>query len=131
LHLKIDFELFGHHFNPYISLNLEDFGIFPNSFAFASIVDPNYQAISSAHYCVGHPNCDVVYAFIFLFIPILMVFPFESKVVEGTKCESIIQEPILKSHFFDIDEKNMNNLNKGGWKVSKHVELWARNAFDE
>jgi hypothetical protein len=45
------------------------------------------------------------------------------KVVEGTKCESIVQEPILKSHFFYIDDKNMNNLNKGGWKVSKHVEL--------
>jgi hypothetical protein len=43
----------------------------------------------------------------------------------------VVQEQILKSHFFDIDDKNMNNVNKGGWRVSKHVELWARNAFDE
>jgi hypothetical protein len=86
LHLKIDFELFGHHFNPYICLNLEDFVIFCNSFAFASIVDPNYQAISSTHYCVGHPNFDVVYAFDFFVHHNCDGVPFEYEVVEGTKC---------------------------------------------
>jgi hypothetical protein len=25
----------------------------------------------------------------------------------------------------------MDNANKGGWKVSKHVELWGKNIFGE
>lgn len=25
----------------------------------------------------------------------------------------------------------MDNVNKGGWRVSKHVELWGKNIFDE
>jgi hypothetical protein len=25
----------------------------------------------------------------------------------------------------------MENVNKGGWKVSKHAKLWEKNAFDE
>ncbi len=28
-------------------------------------------------------------------------------------------------------EKEIENINKGGCQASKHVELWARNVFDE
>jgi hypothetical protein len=31
----------------------------------------------------------------------------------------------------DLDEREVENVNKRGWKISKHVELWARNAFDD
>jgi hypothetical protein len=30
-----------------------------------------------------------------------------------------------------MDEKEIENINKGGCQASKHVELWARNVFDE
>jgi hypothetical protein len=35
-----------------------------------------------------------------------------------------------KSWFLEID-KEMKNVNKGGQKVSKQIELWAKNVFDE
>jgi hypothetical protein len=30
-----------------------------------------------------------------------------------------------------MKEKEIENINKGGCQASKHVELWARNVFDE
>jgi hypothetical protein len=35
-----------------------------------------------------------------------------------------------KSHFLDLDEKEVESVNKGGRKINKHVELWAKNVFD-
>jgi len=32
--------------------------------------------------------------------------------------------------FLDI-EKELDNVNKGGLHVTKHVKLWANNAFDD
>jgi len=37
----------------------------------------------------------------------------------------------LKSHFFDIGDKEMENVNKGGWRMGKQTKLWAKNVFDE
>jgi hypothetical protein len=31
----------------------------------------------------------------------------------------------------DIDKKEMENVNRGGQRASKHAKLWAKNAFDE
>ncbi len=56
------------------------------------------------------------------------VFGFE--VAEGTDYESIVRELVLKSHSLDIDDNEMENVNKGGWRMNKHVELWAKNVFD-
>jgi hypothetical protein len=38
---------------------------------------------------------------------------------------------ILKLHFLDMDEKEIENVNKGWHWTSKHVDLWAKNVFDE
>jgi hypothetical protein len=45
--------------------------------------------------------------------------------------ESPIREPIMKSRFFDLDDKEVENVNLGGRRVSKHAEVWAKNAFDK
>jgi hypothetical protein len=50
---------------------------------------------------------------------------------DGTNLDSPVKDPILKSHFLDIDEKGFENVNKGGRKVNKHVELWRKNTFDD
>ncbi len=40
-------------------------------------------------------------------------------------------DPIPKNQFLDLDEKEVDNVNKGGWRVNKHIALWTKNAFDE
>ncbi len=42
-----------------------------------------------------------------------------------------IKEFISKSRFLDFDEKEVENVNKRGWRINKHVEFWAKNVFDE
>ncbi len=41
----------------------------------------------------------------------------------------LVSESCIKFHFSNIDEKEMKNVNKRSRRTSKHVELWARNAF--
>jgi hypothetical protein len=48
---------------------------------------------------------------------------FLSKVEEGINLDSLIKYTILNSHFLDLHEKEVENVNKGGWKVSKHAKL--------
>jgi hypothetical protein len=48
LHPKVNSNLFGHFFNPYISLIVEDMNIVHN-FIFNSIAIPNYEAFSFAY----------------------------------------------------------------------------------
>ncbi len=38
-------------------------------------------------------------------------------------CQSPADEVCSKSQFFDVDERELENVNKGGCRVSKHVEL--------
>ncbi len=45
--------------------------------------------------------------------------------------ESPINKPLLKSYFLDINKKEMENVNRGGQRASKHAKLWAKNTFDE
>jgi hypothetical protein len=58
-----------------------------------------------------------------------MFLGFEIK--EGIEPNSPIRDPILKNQSLDLDEKEVDNVNKGGRRINKHVELWAKNAFDE
>jgi hypothetical protein len=76
------------------------------------------------HYCLDvdftsnffiHPNHDV--------IPFKYDIHYGFEVVEGINYESIVKEVILKSRFFDIDNKRWKNINKGDQKVSKHIKL--------
>jgi len=50
---------------------------------------------------------------------------------ERTNHDSLIKDLPLKNHFLDLDEREVENVNKGGRRISKHVELWARNVFDD
>jgi hypothetical protein len=54
-----------------------------------------------------------------------------SNVEERTDRNSLVRDLLLKNHFLDLDEKEFENINKGCWRVNKHVELWVRNVFDE
>ncbi len=55
-----------------------------------------------------HPNCDGV--------------PFEYEVVEGTKCEYVVQRANSEISV-DIDDKNMNNVNKGGRRIHLGLDI--------
>jgi hypothetical protein len=35
----------------------------------------------------------------------------------------------VKYRFLEVYEFKFNNVNKGGWKANKHIELWAKNFF--
>jgi hypothetical protein len=49
---------------------------------------------------------------------------------ERTNHNSHVKDFLPNSHFLDLDEREVENVNKGGWRINKHVELWVRNAFD-
>jgi len=42
-----------------------------------------------------------------------------------------VKNSISKSHILGLDEKEIEHVNKGECKASKHVESWAKNAFNE
>jgi hypothetical protein len=51
------------------------------------------------------------------------------EICEGIDLKSLIRELVLKCHFLEINNKKMENVNKGGRRVSKHDEQWVKNAF--
>jgi hypothetical protein len=57
-----------------------------------------------------------------------MVFVPEPR--EGIDLKSPIRHA-LKSHFLDLNEKEVENVNKGSQRISNDVKLWVKNAFDE
>jgi hypothetical protein len=54
-----------------------------------------------------------------------------SNVGERTYHNYPVRDLLMKNHFLDLDEREVENINKGCWRINKHVELWARNVFDE
>jgi len=58
-------------------------------------------------------------------------FEIKAKVVKDHFCVSNIKDSIPKSHIPSLDEKEIEHVNKGGCKASKHVESWAKSAFNE
>jgi hypothetical protein len=48
---------------------------------------------------------------------------FRSKAEKGTKFDTHVRDLVLKSWFLDLDEKEVDNVNKGGRRVNKHIEL--------
>lgn len=58
-----------------------------------------------------------------------MFYGFEAR--EEIKLNSPINAPISNNQFLDIGEKEVDNVNKGGQRINKHAELWAKNAFDK
>jgi hypothetical protein len=47
---------------------------------------------------------------------------FGSKLGEGTNPKSLIRD-ILKSHFLDLSDKEVENVNKCSQKINNHVKL--------
>ncbi len=151
LYVETDGDLCGHFSNPYITLHLEDFDFFPNAFTSTFVVDVNNEVVSSIPIHVPtivtnpifHSTFDDVASTsipIFYFSiddvaftsnPFIQVMAFGFNVVEKTNYEYPIMELIMKSWFLEIDYKEMENVNKGGRKMSKHAKLWVKNAFDE
>ncbi len=134
LHHEADGDLCGHFSNPYIILHLEDFDFFPNAFTFTFVVDVNNEVFSSRPIHVPtividpifHSTFDDVVSasnLVFYFShddvastsnPLIQVMAYGFNVVERTNSEYLVMESILKSLFLEIDDKEMENVNKGG-----------------
>ncbi len=136
-------KLFGHFFNPYISMNLDDFELCVGPFAFDYVVYPIHETmcfkptshVLCANPCssnfVVDPNhkklCFIsIYDFFCPFSFVVGTYAYDSsfpsnydamifrfKVGEGTNLEFPIREFILKCQFLAIDDKEMKNVNKG------------------
>lgn len=110
--------MFMHFFDIFIPSIFEDFdtNVFPSRFAFF-FYDSSHGVVATFD-STNQSSCEL--------------FAFGFNVVEGVKCEYLVHSPLLKSCFLDIDNlKEMENVNRRGWKASKHVELWAKYTFDE
>ncbi len=53
------------------------------------------------------------------------------RVGEGIDPHFPVRDFLLKSQFLDLNEKEVENVNKRGWRINKHAELWVINVFDE
>ncbi len=125
LHLEVTNDSCGHFFNPYISLHLEDkFDFFPNAFTSTSVVDlynevfiyvtsPMCPLVPNPGF---HFNLDAVISTSFLLIQVNV--PLGNEVVESTDYEYPNMEPIPKVWFFEIDDKELENVNKRGQRMS-------------
>jgi hypothetical protein len=51
------------------------------------------------------------------------------EICEGINLVFLIRELVLKCHYFKINKKEMENVNKGGKRVNKHNEQWVKNAL--
>ncbi len=84
--------------------------------------------------CNGHcfsTSFIVCVALDFHFVPSCDVMFLRFEVDEGIDLMYLVKYPILKCCFLTIDDKEMENVNKGGQKVSKHGELWANYVVNE
>lgn len=132
-------------------LHLEDLDFFHNVFTSTFVVDVNNEVFSFVPIHVPTIVANPIFHFILnddvstsnhdfysnlddvasTSNPLIQVMASRFNVVERTNCEYLIIKPILKSRFFEINDKEMGNVNKGGRRMVKHAKLWAKNAFDE
>jgi hypothetical protein len=102
--INIDVVIFANLYLPLKSLDLENFDVLA-TLAF----DFNNQ-----YFC---PNSLIVIVDYNVFVTI--------------DCDFLISEVFSMFHFLDVDERKLRNINKGGHKTNKHVELQAMNAFEK
>ncbi len=57
-------------------------------------------------------------------------FEIKAKVVKDHFCVSNVKDSIPKSHILGFDEKEIEHVNKGDYKASKHVEWRAFCGFN-
>jgi hypothetical protein len=56
---------------------------------------------------------------------------FDLKLVRGQTLSLLLKKNSINVFIFKINDKEMENVNKRGQKVGKHVELWVKNYFIE
>ncbi len=134
LHLEVVGDFCGHFFNPYIKLHLDDkFDFFPNVSTSTYVVDPCNEVFIFVTSLVPHLVLNPSFHFnpddvAFAYFPLIQVnVPLGNEVVGRIDYEFHDREPIPKSRFLEIDDKELENVNKGGQRMSKHIELWAMN----
>jgi len=45
--------------------------------------------------------------------------------------EYVLHEVLPKFRFLEVDEKELDNVNKSGHRAKEHLEVWAKKTFDE
>ncbi len=123
--------VFGQYFDP-ISLGLEQYGI-PSSSCFANDAFIHPSTFSIVSYAFGSlmcptsinvsctSNCQMILVSNSS-DPMLSRF----EVGEGMELIYLVRDLVPKSWFLDIDEKEVDNENKGGWRTSKIVNYGRR-----
>ncbi len=121
--------VFGQFFYPYVSLGLEQYGI-PSSSHFVDdvFVHPcTFDVVFYASSSIMCPTCVTMactsncqMTFISNFGDAMLS---RSKVKKGKKLDTHVRDLVLKSQFLDFDEKEVDNVNKCGLIVNKHIEL--------
>lgn len=69
-----------------------------------------------------------LFAFPFLTIDLAIATTNDSCVIIDD--EYVPHKVLSKSRFLEINEKELDNVNKGGCNANKHSKVWAKNAFD-
>jgi hypothetical protein len=102
-----------------------DFGLFPSLYNCSIFLCVKFFDVSSD---LSSTSCLVV----LVDIDEVLIKP-KSKVVDADNdiISSYANDTCPKCQFLNIDEKKLQNVNKGGHRTSKHVKMWAKNAFDE
>jgi hypothetical protein len=109
--------LFSQFYNPTICLDIKDFEFYDfnpsnDHVSFDSIV---------CHQSLCDPKDDV-FAFVYDSIPC-----FNSQIYNYYVASKVCQ----RYCFLAVDDRELENVNIGGCKSNKHVDIWAKNAFDE
>jgi hypothetical protein len=148
---KCNPNLFDHFFNPYIYLNLEEFCILVSPYFsldpivhLAIIVVVSFT--SGFVLCLTFIIASCAHDYVLSFTTNVFVSSSSSKLIlvsnscdfmvfgaklgEGTNLKSSIRD-VSKSYFLDLNEKEVENVNKASQRINKHVELLVKNAFDE
>jgi len=117
---------------------LEDkFDFFPNVSTSPSILDPCNGVSIFIPFPMPplifdqgfHFNLDVIAFASSYFIQVNA--PLGNEVAKRTNHESLVKEPIPNFQFLKTNYKELENVDKGGLRVSKYVKLWAMNVFNE
>ncbi len=104
---------FRNFYNPTICLDIKDFDVhdfdpFNDHVSFDTIV---------CHQSPYDPKDDV-FAFVYDFIPYSQLFNY---LATSKVCQ--------RSHFLEVDDRELEDVNISGCKSNKHVEIWAQNTL--
>ncbi len=117
--------MIGQIFSQHKFLNIDEFDVH-NSLTSDYVLDPNCDSfLLKPHIRVYNCNVHVVFSTLGSIIHLnfeAFTFEVKAKVVKDHFCVSNVKDSIPKSHILDLDEKEIEHVNKRGCKTSKHVE---------